>query len=216
MALGQGEPVAWVPAMSHKALFALDPYFDALEDPSVLIYAHNAMMEAAICQALLEKTWNIRCPDLDRFRCTMSLARRAALPASLEKVGVALNLVSQKDTRGKALIRKFCMMQPAKKPTKKNPDGFPVRRILPADDPAAFNELVEYCRQEMCIRDSLLTKGVRESVWCLPHPFHPNAFPNFLGTVFHILVYHRPQRKCDQTIVLVCYHNNHKVFCTQP
>jgi DNA polymerase bacteriophage-type len=158
MALGQGEPVAWWQNQKSKDWQDLDAYWDALEDPTVLIYTHNAMMEAAICQALLEKTWNIKSPDLNRFRCTMSLARRAALPASLEKVGAALNLVSQKDTRGKALIRKFCMMQPAKKPTKKNPEGFPVRRVFPADDPTAFAELVEYCRQDVRVEQQVAVK----------------------------------------------------------
>jgi len=150
--------VAWVPAMSHKALFALDPYFDALEDPSVLIYAHNAMFEMAICQALLQKTWNIACPSLDRFRCTMSFARRASLPAGLDKLGVTLGLSNLKDARGKTLLRKFSVMQTAKRPTKKNPDGLPPRRILPQDDPVAFAELVEYCRQDVRVEQEVARK----------------------------------------------------------
>jgi DNA polymerase len=148
MALDNEAPVVWHPRcdMLHTSF---EVYWDALEDPSVLIYAHNAQMEMAICQALLQKTWGITPPDLSRFRCTMSLARRAALPGSLDKLSEVLDLKNKKDKKGKALIRKFCVLQSAKKPTKKNPAGFPVRRIYPKDDPEAFNELLGYCQQDV-------------------------------------------------------------------
>jgi DNA polymerase bacteriophage-type len=149
MAFGDGEPVAWYQGMSDDELQKLEPFFDALEDPSVLIYAHNAQFEMAICQALLEKTWGIPCPALSRFRCTASLARRAALPAKLETLAETLSLPHLKDKRGKALINKFSVMQKPKKPTKKHPNGLPAHRIRPEDDPAAFAEFVEYCRQDV-------------------------------------------------------------------
>jgi len=149
MAFGEQEPVIWHRGLSDEAVLAREAFWLALEDPSVLIYAHNAMFEAAICQALLWKTWGIRCPDLRRFRCTMSLARRAALPAKLETLGDALNLQFKKDNRGKVLIKKFSVMQPAKKPSKKNPNGLPPHRIRPEDEPEAFTEFCEYCRQDV-------------------------------------------------------------------
>jgi len=149
MALGEGEPVYWCQGMPQRGLDALAPYWDALEDPEVLIYAHNAQFEYAICQSLLWDTWGIQCPDISRFRCTMSLARRASLPGKLETLSTVLGLEEAKDKRGKALIKKFSMMQAAKKPTKKNPDGVPVRRIYPADEPEAFMDFVEYCRQDV-------------------------------------------------------------------
>lgn len=158
MALGREFPVAWWQGVREWLLDTYDPYWDALEDPSVLIYCHNAMFEMAICQALLEKTWDIKCPDLSRFRCTMSFARRAALPASLEKLAEVLQLSNLKDARGKTLLRKFSMMQSAKKPTKKNPEGLPPRRILPSDDPTAFDELVEYCRQDVRVEQDVAKK----------------------------------------------------------
>lgn len=124
-------------------------YRRAILDPGVLVYAHNAQFEMAICLALLEKTWGIPCPALSRFRCTMSLARRAALPSKLEKLAEVLNLSHQKDKRGKALIKKFSMMQPAPRVSKKNPNGGVPFRIRPEDDPAAFVEFMEYCRQDV-------------------------------------------------------------------
>jgi DNA polymerase len=149
MAFDRAEPVVWHAGLDEIDLMEVDPYFDALRDPEVLVYAHNAMFEMSICQALLKKTWGIECPDLSRFRCTMSLARRAALPAKLEKLAEVLGLSNQKDQRGKTLLKKFSMMQPAKKPSKKNPQGVPPRRIMPTDEPQAFAELLAYCAQDV-------------------------------------------------------------------
>jgi len=125
MAFDNEEPVVW--DCTQEEWNHPRAHFAALCDPSVLIYAHNAMFESAICQALLQKTWGIPAPALDRFRCTMSLARRAALPGKLEKLAEVLGLQNQKDKRGKALIKKFCEMQTPKKPTKKHPQGIQSR-----------------------------------------------------------------------------------------
>lgn len=143
MALGDEEPVAWTPGAE-----ILERYWDALEDPDVLIYAHNGQFEYAMSQSLMWKTWGIKPPDIRRFRCTASLARRAALPAKLEKLSGFLGTVV-KDKEGKRLIKKFSMLQPAKKPTLKNPAGVPVRRIRPEDDPEDFARFVDYCKQDV-------------------------------------------------------------------
>lgn len=149
MALGDEEPMSWVPGAEwSEDDFLLERYWDALENPDVLIYAHNAQMEYAMSQALMWKTWGIAPPDIRRFRCTASLARRAALPAKLEKLSEFLGTVV-KDKTGKRLIKKFSMLQPAKKPTKKNPLGVPIHRIRPEDDPEDFARFVEYCRQDV-------------------------------------------------------------------
>lgn len=157
MALGDEEPVVWD---QNYGVEDHEKYWDALEDPEVLIYAHNAMFEYAICQALIEKTWGIACPDASRFRCTMSLARRASLPAKLEKLAEVLNLSNQKDKRGKALIKKFCEPQKPKKPTKKFPQGQPARRIRPEDEPEAFAELCSYCAQDVRAEQEVARKLV--------------------------------------------------------
>lgn len=156
MSLDDDEPEVWC----HWEQFPIykgfdidgsryEKYWDALEDPNVLIYAHTAQFEMAICQALLWKTWGIKCPNLSRFRCTMSMARRAALPAKLEPLAIALDLEDKKDKRGKALINKFSKPQPAKGPSKKNPNGTSPYRIHPKDDPEAFAEFMNYCAQDV-------------------------------------------------------------------
>lgn len=150
MALDDAEPVIWHPGLTGRELDALEPYWDALEDPDTLIYAFNAQMEISMSLALMEKTWGIKPPAIERFRCCQSIARRAALPASLSKLGEVLNLATQKDKRGKALIKKFCVMQKEKKATKKNP-AVPVHRIFPQDDPAAFQEFLDYCKTDVIV-----------------------------------------------------------------
>lgn len=147
MSLGDEEPVAWWGGMGDAELSKLDRHFDALENPEVIIMAHNAGFEYAMSQALMWKTWGIQPPHISRFRCTMSLARRAALPAKLETLSTFLG-GQVKDAAGKRLIRKFSMMQQAKKETKKRP-AMPIHRIRPEDDPEDFARFVEYCRQDV-------------------------------------------------------------------
>jgi DNA polymerase bacteriophage-type len=152
MAFGNEEPVAWWKGMSDSELAALDPYWDALEDPSVLVYAHNGQFEYAMSQALMWKTWGIRPPHISRFRCTASLARRAALPAKLERLGDFLGTVI-KDKAGSRLIKKFAMLQKPDKVTKKRPFVPPERqvpyRIRPEDDWDDFMRFVDYCKQDV-------------------------------------------------------------------
>lgn len=152
------EPVIWHPGLDEIDMMQLEPYFEALRDPSALIMAHNCMFEYSVLQAHSMKIWGIPCPDVSRLRCTMSLARRAALPGKLETLAEVLELPHKKDSRGKALIRKFCVLQPAKKSTKKNPNGLPPHRILPSDEPEAFQELLDYCVQDVRVEKLVFKK----------------------------------------------------------
>lgn len=158
MALGDEYPAIWHQGVREELLPAFEPYWDALEDPEVLIFAHNAMFEMAICQALLQKTWGIACPDLSRFRCTMSLARRAALPGKLEMLAIALGLTNLKDKKGKSLINKFSVMQKGARVSKKNPEGGLPHRIRPEDEPEAFSQFMAYCQQDVVVEQEVAFK----------------------------------------------------------
>ncbi len=140
LALGDEEPYVW-----KQGEQLAEKYWWLLQDPEILIYAFSAQFEIALGTALMEKTWGIPCPALSRFRCVQSLARRASLPAKLDKLAEVLELKHQKDSRGKSLINKFSKMQSPKGPTKKFPEGRPARRIFPADEPEAFEEFCQYC-----------------------------------------------------------------------
>jgi DNA polymerase len=101
-----------------------------------LIYAHNAPFEIAA-------TWGDHFFPLDnplnlnQWRCTAAMARRAGMPPSLDKCAEALGLTQQKDKKGAALIRKFSI--PNKDGTFNNPKDFP-------DEWLAFGE---YCKQDV-------------------------------------------------------------------
>lgn len=100
------------------------------------VYAHNAQFEHAItnhCKA--NKRFKV---GIDRWRCTAAMARRAAIPASLEKAAETLGLVQQKDTKGKALIRKFSI-------PKKDTTVF----IQPIDQQDEFVAFTNYCLQDV-------------------------------------------------------------------
>lgn len=144
LALGDEEPYVW-----KQGEPLAEKYWWLLQDPDVLIYAFSAQFEIAISTALMEKTWSIPCPVLSRFRCVQSLARRASLPAKLDKLGEVLNLHHQKDRKGKSLIKKFSQLQPPRGPTKKFPQGQPARRIFPTDEPEAFADFCRYCSDDV-------------------------------------------------------------------
>jgi len=148
--IGDEAPWIWKAGIKEGESNEFDKYLDALEDPETLVYAFSAQFEIAISSALMLKTWGIEPPHISRWRCAMSLARRAALPGSLEKLGEVLELTTQKDKKGKVLIRKFCQMQKAKEATLKKP-ALPVRRIYPQDEPEAFAELLEYCKTDVLV-----------------------------------------------------------------
>lgn len=126
-----------------------------LADPNTLVYAHSATgFEIPVTDALFERTTGFKPPQHHQWRCTAAMARTMAMPNALDKLAVALGLPEQKDARGKALIRKFSIPQKAtatqiKKGTAVAP------RIFPQDDPAAFAEFVEYCRQDVVVERSV-------------------------------------------------------------
>jgi DNA polymerase family A len=100
-----------------------------------IIYAHNAPFEAAITWAK-GACYGFNIP-IEKWRCTMAMARTAGLPPSLEMVGEVLGLTDQKDRRGKALIKLFC--EPQK-------DG---EFVNPRDRPDDWFDFGEYCKQDV-------------------------------------------------------------------
>lgn len=141
IAKDDGEPAIWVPE-EHDPLgyFDVGPAEALLDDLSRSdepIYAHNAEFEAAITRYRWKTQLRRKVPALNRWRCTAAMARRAAQPPSLAKCGEALGIEQQKDTRGSALIRKFCI------PKK---DG---TRLMPVDAFEDFIVFTEYCLQDV-------------------------------------------------------------------
>ena len=125
-----GKPLLWVnpkfrvPGLTHQSEEAL-----LTLDLSDMVYAHNALFEFSI-SAQKEP---FKFLQLDQWRCTMAMARRAGLPPGLEKLGMALNLKQQKYARGKQLINLFSIPQD---------DG---QFVDPFARPKEFIEFAHYC-----------------------------------------------------------------------
>lgn len=151
IAVDDEEPALWHNRQDEETYedrcSVFDNYLAKLSDPSTLIYAHNSMFECAIADALWQKTTGFTPPSHSQWRCTAAMGRRAALPSSLKRLAEALKLGEQKDTRGQALIRKFCVPQ-------KKTGQF----IQPEDEPDAFKELCDYCLQDVRVEQAIHKK----------------------------------------------------------
>lgn len=148
--------------------------------PDVEVWAHNAGFEVALTESLFKKETGFAPPQLHQYRCTAAMARRAALPYSLEKCAAALGLPQQKDKRGDALIKKLCSPQK---------DG---SWIEPWDDPAAFQEFGEYCRQdvrvEVAVGDKLshfALSGISLEIFKIDTVMNHRGFPVNLEAIAH-------------------------------
>ena len=127
-----------------------DDVRDALYDKNVLKTAFNANFEINC----LKKYF----PDLpeEPWECTRILALYNSYPPHLAAVAKAMGFPEdkQKDTRGKALIRFFCL--PCK-PTKANGGR---TRNLPADAPEKWKIFKEYNRQDVVVEMAIRKKLV--------------------------------------------------------
>jgi DNA polymerase len=106
------------------------------------VYAHNAYFEQAITNHCPNNRWFKI--DYRRWRCTAAMSRRAAIPPSLEKAAETLGLLQQKDSKGKALIRKFSIPQKALG-----------KFIQPIDRQDDFIAFCQYCLQDVRVEQGI-------------------------------------------------------------
>ena len=134
---------------------------EALLDPHVEKWGFNNSFERQATQRRLGRRI-----DTAGWRCTMALAYSQSFIGGLGDVGVQIGIASDKakDTRGKRLIRLFCMPQ---KPTKNQPNIWCDWRTHPAE----WQEFREYCvrdvEAEEAMRDWLLRFPMGEREWDL-------------------------------------------------
>lgn len=139
------EPRIWVPKKWRSIVqgylpIVPDNELADLSKPEAVVSAFNAGFEIAITDSLFESTTGYPAIPHKQWRCVAAMARRAALPGSLEKLAETLNLTNLKDSKGKGLIRKFSVPQTAGK----HKSQF----IDPNDDPEAFRDFCQYCLQD--------------------------------------------------------------------
>jgi DNA polymerase len=110
------------------------------------VYSHNAGIEHAVVNHCPNNKWFKI--DLKRWLCTAAMSRRAAIPPSLEKAAETLSLLEQKDSKGKALIRKFSI--PQKKDNK---------FIEPID---RQDDFIAFCNY--CIQDTIVERAIHKAL----------------------------------------------------
>ena len=135
-----------------------DEFLKALEDPTILKIAHNAVFER-VCFSKYLGHWL----DPAQWRCTMVMAWYSTLPGRLADVAVALNVTEKKMGEGKDLIRYFSV--PCK-PTKTNGGR---TRNLPQHAPEKWAMYKKYNAQdvetERAVYHALLKHPLPEHEW---------------------------------------------------
>ena len=130
----------------------------ALSDEAVTKWAFNAMFER-VCLSNYLGEWL----EPESWKCSMVWSATLGLPLSLENVGAVLGLEKQKLSKGKDLIRYFCV--PCK-PTKANGGR---TRNLPGHDREKWERFKAYnlrdVEAEMQIQQRLSKFPVPEFVW---------------------------------------------------
>ena len=147
-----GKMYQWFPHMHPKLPRNLR---ELAEDPEVEFHAHNAQFEYCIWRYVMTRRYGAPVLPPEKFVCTAAQCSAAGLPRSLDGAGRALGLSIQKDKEGSRLINLFCKPQPAKKPTKKNPEGVPARRIQPDDQPEKWARFAKYNRIDVKVEVEL-------------------------------------------------------------
>ena len=141
---------------------------DALVDPGVVKWAHNAAFERICLSAWLTRHH----PDLmegqkyldpAQWRCTMIWSAYVGLPMSLEQAAQVLDLDVKKDSSGKRLIKQFCTPTT---PTLLSNSG---TRNGPESDPQAWKQFVAYNRRdvevELALHNRLTPFPLPQSEW---------------------------------------------------
>lgn len=119
-------------------------YLFELIESGCKLRAWNANFERAIWENVAVKKLNWVKVAVEQWIDDMAMAAYYAYPLSLKRCGDALKLEQEhlKDTKGVFLLNKFSK---PRKPTKNNPS----ERTLPSDDPEAYQDLLNYCHQDV-------------------------------------------------------------------
>lgn len=148
----------WTPSMSAMTLANIGAH---LREGGT-VYAHNAAFELAIWNNVCVPKYGWPPLEPEQCRCTMAMAYSMSLPGSLEKASAALNVGIAKDMKGARV-----MMQLA---TPKA-DG---SLWKPEDDPAKFQQLYDYCKQDVEVERALHARMMElsdeeQALWVLDY-----------------------------------------------
>lgn len=141
-----GSPVhLWVNPKFESAGVKSDPEAMRLLRSATKVVAHNAPFEIAVMDGVKFDPFI----PLDNWHCTAAMARVAGVAESLEKCADMLELEVRKDSRGKALIRRFSIP--------KEDGSF----NEPVDFPEEWAEFCAYCRTDVDVERRIWHKLAR-------------------------------------------------------
>ena len=103
------------------------------------IEAHNVFFERNIWRWICHERMGWPDVKFDQWRCSMAACCRLTFPRSLEGAGAAIGTKQQKDDAGHKIMLR---LSKPKKPSKADPSEWD-------NDPAKFQKLYEYCRQDV-------------------------------------------------------------------
>jgi DNA polymerase len=81
---------------------------EAVRDPSVQLFAHNAMFEHLIWNYVMVRLYGAPPIPIERWHCTAAMAAAMGLPRSLEDAAKVLGLEHQKDMEGHRAMLRLC------------------------------------------------------------------------------------------------------------
>lgn len=148
-AFNDDEPIEWD---IHQGQPVPAGFVELLRDPRVAKVAFNAAFERLIFKHVLGEDI-----PAEQWRCTMVAAYYLGFTGGLGNVIDAIGLEEKKDTRGARLIQKFC--KPA-------PSNHTAKRYTAENSAGEYQELKEYCRQDVVSERGLL-------LWIVQFPQMP-------------------------------------------
>ena len=141
-----------------------------------LVYAHNAAFELAIWNNVCAPKYGWPPLKAEQCRCTMAMAYAMSLPGGLEEASNALAVGIAKDMKGARV-----MMQLAQPKA----DG---SLWKPEDDPAKFQQLYDYCKQDVEVERALHARMMElsdeeQKLWTLDYTINQRGIQIDLDAV---------------------------------
>lgn len=135
-----------------------------------LVYAHNAAFELAIWNNILVPRYGWPSLLPEQCRCTMAMCYAMSLPGALANAAPALGIEQRKDQAGARVMMQLAKPKDTRTPTPTKPDDY--RFWQPSDDPAKFEQLYAYCRQDVEVERAIHGRlmelsDYEQNLWCL-------------------------------------------------
>jgi DNA polymerase len=159
-AVDAGPIKLWAPGDPTPAEFV-----EAAGNQEWIVAAFNDQFETLIERYIMTARYGWPSIPVTRHRCLQASALSLALPGSLEGVAEALSLKNQKDKAGAKIMEKWSC------PRKPRPGEDPAE-IYWHDDPKEYQQLLDYCRADVCAEQELSQRigfipPAEQEIWLL-------------------------------------------------